>query len=59
MSAWTYSRVPWHPSRRPRKLTLDPALRWTRLAVLETQGGGMFDTTGTVRFRAVYNVDWV
>jgi uncharacterized protein YchJ len=35
-------------------LTLDPALRWTRLAVLETRGGGLFDTAGTVRFRAVY-----
>jgi SEC-C motif-containing protein len=45
----------WHPSRRPQRLTLDPSLRWTRLAVLETEGGGMFDNTGTVRFRAVYN----
>ena len=27
----------WHPSRRPRTLNLDPALRWTRLAVLETR----------------------
>ena len=44
----------WHPSGRPRALTLDPALAWTRLAVLETDGGGLFDATGTVRFRAVY-----
>lgn len=44
----------WHPSGRPKTLTLDPALQWIRLAVLETQGGGLFDTTGTVRFRAVY-----
>jgi SEC-C motif domain protein len=44
----------WHPSGRPRVLRLDPALRWTRLAVLETHGGGLFDTTGTVRFRAMY-----
>ena len=44
----------WHPSGRPRSLTLDPALHWTRLAVLETDGGGLFDTDGTVRFRAVY-----
>ena len=47
----------WHPSGRPGKLTLDPALRWTRLAVLETRGGGLFDATGTVRFRAVYVKD--
>lgn len=44
----------WHPSTRPRTITLDPAQRWTRLAVLETQQGGLFDTAGTVRFRALY-----
>jgi SEC-C motif-containing protein len=43
----------WHPSGRPRILSLDPALRWTRLAVLETRDGGLFDTTGTVQFRAM------
>lgn len=44
----------WHPSARPRTLRLDPALKWTRLAVLETHDGGLFDATGTVRFRAMY-----
>jgi SEC-C motif-containing protein len=44
----------WHPSSRPPTLSLDPALQWTRLAVLETHDGGLFDTTGTVRYRAVY-----
>jgi SEC-C motif-containing protein len=44
----------WHPSGRPRNLSLDPALRWTRLAVLETHAGGLFDATGTVQFRATY-----
>jgi SEC-C motif-containing protein len=44
----------WHPSGRPWTLTLDPALQWTRLAVLETHDGGLFDAAGTVRFRAVY-----
>ena len=47
----------WHPSGRPRALTLDPALQWTRLAVLETTGGGLFDSTGTVSFRAIYVLD--
>jgi SEC-C motif-containing protein len=47
----------WHPSGRPRSLTLDPALQWTRLAVLETRDGGLFDATGTVRFRAMYLQD--
>jgi SEC-C motif-containing protein len=44
----------WHPSSRPQELTLDPALQWNRLAVLETEAGGLFDRTGTVRFRAIY-----
>ncbi len=44
----------WHPSARPRTLSLDPELRWTRLAVLETRDGGLFDATGTVQFRASY-----
>ena len=47
----------WHPSARPRTLSLDPALRWTRLAVLETHDGGPFDANGTVRFRAIYVQD--
>jgi len=44
----------WHPSARPRTLTLDPDIQWTRLAVLDSDGGGLFETAGTVRFRAVY-----
>jgi SEC-C motif-containing protein len=44
----------WHPSGRPPTLSLDPTLQWTRLAVLNTSGGGLFDTTGTVQFRAIY-----
>jgi SEC-C motif-containing protein len=44
----------WHQSARPRELTLDSTLKWTRLAVLETEDGGLFDATGTVRFRAIY-----
>jgi SEC-C motif-containing protein len=44
----------WHPAGRSRTLTLDPARQWTRLAVLETDGGRLFDAAGTVRFRAVY-----
>jgi SEC-C motif domain protein len=47
----------WHPSGRPPSLTLDPSLQWTRLAVLETRDGGLFDATGMVRFRAMYLQD--
>jgi SEC-C motif-containing protein len=39
----------WHPSGRPQALSLDPELRWTRLAILETRDGGLFDATGTPR----------
>jgi SEC-C motif-containing protein len=44
----------WHSAVRPAELTLDPELHWSRLAVLESTGGGLFDKAGTVRFRAVY-----
>ncbi len=47
----------WHPSSRPRELVLEPDLQWTRLAVLETHDGGLFDAAGTVQFRAVYVQD--
>jgi SEC-C motif-containing protein len=47
----------WHPSARPETLALDPDVQWTRLAVLETQDGGLFDSAGTVQFRAVYVQD--
>ena len=49
-----YLQRTWHPAGRPKTLALDPELTWTRLAVLETHAGGLLDTTGTVRFRAVY-----
>jgi SEC-C motif-containing protein len=44
----------WHPSARPQAFSLDPALRWTGLTVLQTHAGGLFDDTGTVQFRAMY-----
>ena len=44
----------WHSSARPKTLDLDPDTKWTRLAVLETRDGGMFDDVGTVKFRAVF-----
>jgi SEC-C motif domain protein len=47
----------YHQSSRPEAFSLDRSIEWTRLAVLETEGGGIFDATGTVRFRAVYVKD--
>lgn len=44
----------WHSSTRPAHLDLDPEQRWERLEVLATERGGMFETEGSVEFRAHY-----
>jgi SEC-C motif domain protein len=46
-----YLLASWHPSTRPARLELDPRVRWEGLDVLEASGG-VFDTHGTVEFRA-------
>jgi SEC-C motif-containing protein len=46
-----YLQATWHPSTRPKRLDLDPQVRWTGLEILYAQGGP-FDTKGTVEFRA-------
>ena len=47
-------RASWHPDTRPDDLIIDPETRFIRLIVHDTTGGGPFDTTGRVRFTAVY-----
>ena len=49
-----YLLATWHPSTRPRRLSLDAAQQWERLEVLAVSGGGLFDSAGTVEFRAHY-----
>lgn len=44
----------WHSTTRPGQLSLDPRRRWTRLEILGADRGGLFDTAGTVEFRAHY-----
>lgn len=44
----------WHPTTRPRVLRLGAEPRFTRLEILGTRGGGLFDTGGTVLFEAHY-----
>lgn len=44
----------WHPSTRPPRVGLDKRVRWVRLEVLESTGGSVVHTEGTVRFRAHY-----
>ncbi|MEV0155208.1 YchJ family protein [Micromonospora sp. NPDC050686] len=44
----------WHSSTRPARLRLDAGQRWTRLEVVDTERGGLFDAEGSVEFRAHY-----
>ncbi len=44
----------WHSSTRPRRIELEPDQVWDRLVILRTTGGGLFDTDGTVEFRALF-----
>lgn len=52
-----YLLATWHSSTRPESLALDPGQRWIRLDVLATTGGGPFQESGTVEFRAHYRRD--
>ena len=49
-----YLRRTWHPTTLPPDLALDDDVRWYRLDVLATSGGGSVDAAGTVEFRAFY-----
>lgn len=42
----------WHPSTRPRTITLDPTLHWIRLEILDAASGDLLDTEGAVEFEA-------
>ncbi|BCJ42011.1 UPF0225 protein [Actinoplanes ianthinogenes] len=42
----------WHPDTRPADVESDPGLRWVRLEVQESSGGGVFDAEGFVTFQA-------
>ena len=52
-----YLLATWHPSTRPARLDLDPAMRWTGLEIVSTAHGQLLDQTGTVEFRAHYERD--
>jgi SEC-C motif-containing protein len=47
-----YLHETWDPHTRPRRVTADSRLRWTRLEVIGRTGGGLFEAEGTVDFRA-------
>jgi SEC-C motif-containing protein len=44
----------WHSSTRPPALDLSDNPRWRGLQIVDTEGGGPDDSTGTVEFRATY-----
>jgi SEC-C motif-containing protein len=48
----SYLLATWHPATRPDTLELDASLRWFRLDILGSTGGGLLDDTGTVEFEA-------
>lgn len=47
----------WHPTTRPRQLTLDDTVVWRRLQIVDTEAGGRDDAHGFVEFRAQYVAD--
>jgi len=48
-----YLLATWHPSTRPPAVPLSD-LEWRRLEVVDVVGGGPFDSSGIVEFRAHY-----
>ena len=53
----SYLLATWHPSSRPARLELDPAMRWYRLDIERRERGGPLDRDGIVEFRAFYRHD--
>lgn len=47
-----YLTESWHPGTRPDGISLDPALRWRGLDIVQVQGGDGDQTRGVVEFRA-------
>ncbi|TDC29982.1 hypothetical protein E1211_25040 [Micromonospora sp. 15K316] len=44
----------WDERTRPARLDLDPGQRWLRLEIVDTERGGLLDSTGAVEFRAYH-----
>ncbi|ADG78024.1 SecC motif-containing protein OS=Tsukamurella paurometabola (strain ATCC 8368 / DSM / CCUG 35730/ CIP 100753 / JCM 10117 / KCTC 9821 / NBRC 16120 / NCIMB 702349 / NCTC 13040) OX=521096 GN=Tpau_1396 PE=4 SV=1 [Tsukamurella paurometabola] len=51
-AAWLLAT--WHPDTRPATLTIDDALTWRGLQIVDTVAGGPNDDAGVVEFRATY-----
>ena len=50
----SYLRNTWHPDTRPESIEFEPAIKWTRLRIKNTDKGGVKDEQGTVEFIATY-----
>lgn len=49
-----YLMATWHPTTRPKTLTLDDTVVWRRLQIVDAEAGGGDDAHGVVEFRAQY-----
>ncbi|MDH5426428.1 MAG: YchJ family protein [Gammaproteobacteria bacterium] len=50
----SYLKNTWHTDTRPETIEFDPAIKWTRLSIKNTEKGGTNDQQGTVEFIATY-----
>ena len=53
----SYLRSSWYPDTRPETIEFDPAIKWTRLRIKNTENGGVNDEQGTVEFIATYKTN--
>jgi SEC-C motif-containing protein len=49
-----YLLASWHPSTRPDTVELEHDVVWRSLEIVGLAGGGPFDSTGAVEFRAAW-----
>ena len=50
----SYLTNTWHPDTRPESIEFEPAIKWSRLRIKNTDKGGANDEQGTVEFIATY-----
>jgi len=51
-----YLERTWHSATQPRSVSIDPAVKWVGLRIVERAGGGEADAEGEVAFVARYKV---
>ncbi|MCK4704939.1 MAG: hypothetical protein KAT90_05630, partial [Gammaproteobacteria bacterium] len=53
----SYLKDTWHPDTRPETIEFEPAIKWTRLRIKNTEKGGANDEQGMVEFIATYKTN--